>query len=62
MKRGTKITTLNASGSQLDFDWVLENTEDHVVLIQEHWSLPKQNQVLEISGFPKRLDWSLALF
>eukprot|EP00972_Heterocapsa_arctica_P105076 15482007-Heterocapsa_arctica.AAC.1 len=37
VERGTNITTLNVSGSLQDFEWILENTEDHVVLIQEHW-------------------------
>eukprot|EP00972_Heterocapsa_arctica_P096971 14306496-Heterocapsa_arctica.AAC.1 len=36
-ERGTNITTLNVSGSLQDFEWVLEHTEDHIVLIQEHW-------------------------
>eukprot|EP00972_Heterocapsa_arctica_P008549 1247205-Heterocapsa_arctica.AAC.1 len=36
VERGTPITTFNVSGSLQDFEWILENTEDHLVLIQEH--------------------------
>eukprot|EP00972_Heterocapsa_arctica_P096435 14227076-Heterocapsa_arctica.AAC.1 len=36
---GTRITTINVSGSQCDFEYVLDMTEDHIVLIQEHWRL-----------------------
>eukprot|EP00972_Heterocapsa_arctica_P036243 5332562-Heterocapsa_arctica.AAC.1 len=37
VERGTNITTSNVSGSLQDFEWILENTEDHIVLIQEPW-------------------------
>eukprot|EP00972_Heterocapsa_arctica_P079695 11741759-Heterocapsa_arctica.AAC.1 len=40
VERGTHITTLNVSISLQYFEWILENTEDHIVLIQEHWRLP----------------------
>eukprot|EP00972_Heterocapsa_arctica_P008865 1300202-Heterocapsa_arctica.AAC.1 len=40
VERGTDIITLNVSGSLMDFEWILANTKDHIVLIQEHWRLP----------------------
>eukprot|EP00972_Heterocapsa_arctica_P025493 3752718-Heterocapsa_arctica.AAC.1 len=30
VESGTTITTLNVSGSHLDFEWILENTEDQI--------------------------------
>eukprot|EP00972_Heterocapsa_arctica_P014296 2103735-Heterocapsa_arctica.AAC.1 len=56
MERGTKITTSNVSGSQLDSEWVLENTEDHIVLIQEHWRPPNEIEALKSAAFRK--EWT----
>eukprot|EP00972_Heterocapsa_arctica_P097842 14434851-Heterocapsa_arctica.AAC.1 len=53
MARGTNITTLNVSGSQLDFEWICENTEDHTVLIQEHWRLPNEIESWKSAAFRK---------
>eukprot|EP00972_Heterocapsa_arctica_P085876 12655454-Heterocapsa_arctica.AAC.1 len=53
MERGTKITTLNVSGSQLTFEWILENTEDHIVFIQEHWRLPNKIGSWKSAAFRK---------
>eukprot|EP00972_Heterocapsa_arctica_P028845 4243669-Heterocapsa_arctica.AAC.1 len=36
---GTRITSTNMSGSQFDFEHMLEHCTDHVMLIQEHWRL-----------------------
>eukprot|EP00972_Heterocapsa_arctica_P112213 16430541-Heterocapsa_arctica.AAC.2 len=33
---GTRTTT-NLSGSQTYYEYILENTKDHIILIQEHW-------------------------
>eukprot|EP00972_Heterocapsa_arctica_P068306 10092734-Heterocapsa_arctica.AAC.1 len=51
--RGTNITTLNVSGSLQDFEWMLENTEDHIVLIQEHWRLPSEIEAWKSAAFRK---------
>eukprot|EP00972_Heterocapsa_arctica_P028599 4207556-Heterocapsa_arctica.AAC.1 len=34
---GTRITSINLSGSQFDVDLMLDHFTDHVMLIQEHW-------------------------
>eukprot|EP00972_Heterocapsa_arctica_P006874 1005071-Heterocapsa_arctica.AAC.1 len=34
---GTQITSINLSGSQFDFDFILDHCTYHVMLIQEHW-------------------------
>eukprot|EP00972_Heterocapsa_arctica_P029996 4420578-Heterocapsa_arctica.AAC.1 len=52
-ERGTNITTLNVSGSLQDFEWVLENTEDHIVLIQEHWRLPNEIEAWKSAAYRK---------
>eukprot|EP00972_Heterocapsa_arctica_P045380 6699299-Heterocapsa_arctica.AAC.1 len=36
---GTIITSTNLSGSQVDFEFILEHCKHHVMLIQEHWRL-----------------------
>eukprot|EP00972_Heterocapsa_arctica_P092580 13652804-Heterocapsa_arctica.AAC.1 len=41
-KDGTQITSTNLSGSQFDFEYMLEHCKDHVMLIQEHWRLKEQ--------------------
>eukprot|EP00972_Heterocapsa_arctica_P115673 16449117-Heterocapsa_arctica.AAC.1 len=46
---GTRITTINVSGSQCDFEYVLDVAEDHIVLIHEHWRLEED---IETSGKP----------
>eukprot|EP00972_Heterocapsa_arctica_P097635 14406910-Heterocapsa_arctica.AAC.1 len=38
-EEGTIIMTINLSGSQFDFDFILEHCQDHILLIQEHWKL-----------------------
>eukprot|EP00972_Heterocapsa_arctica_P051308 7546482-Heterocapsa_arctica.AAC.1 len=53
MERGTNITTLNVSGSLQDFEWILENTEDHIVLIQEHWRLPGEIETWKSAAYRK---------
>eukprot|EP00972_Heterocapsa_arctica_P113755 16438917-Heterocapsa_arctica.AAC.1 len=53
VERGTNITTLNVSGSLQDFEWVLENTEDHIVLIQEHWRLPSEMEAWKSAAYRK---------
>eukprot|EP00972_Heterocapsa_arctica_P111707 16427653-Heterocapsa_arctica.AAC.1 len=35
-EEGTRITSVNLSGSQLDFELMLDHCKDHVMLIQEH--------------------------
>eukprot|EP00972_Heterocapsa_arctica_P085357 12579974-Heterocapsa_arctica.AAC.1 len=39
---GTIITSANLSGSQFDFEYMLERCKDHVMLIQEHWRLNEE--------------------
>eukprot|EP00972_Heterocapsa_arctica_P069604 10284726-Heterocapsa_arctica.AAC.1 len=39
---GTRTTSTNLSGSQFDFEHMLEYCTDHVVLIQEHWRLNEE--------------------
>eukprot|EP00972_Heterocapsa_arctica_P019335 2853489-Heterocapsa_arctica.AAC.1 len=51
--RGTNITTINVSGSLLDFEQILENTEDHIVLIQEHCIVPNEIESWESAAFSK---------
>eukprot|EP00972_Heterocapsa_arctica_P053450 7872973-Heterocapsa_arctica.AAC.1 len=53
VERGTNVTTLNVSGSQLYFEWILEHTEDHIVLIQEHWILPNEIESWKSATFRK---------
>eukprot|EP00972_Heterocapsa_arctica_P002521 366434-Heterocapsa_arctica.AAC.1 len=53
MERGANITTLNVSGSLQDFEWILENTEDQIVLIQEQWRLPSEIEAWKSAGFRK---------
>eukprot|EP00972_Heterocapsa_arctica_P018667 2760245-Heterocapsa_arctica.AAC.1 len=53
LERGTKITTLNLSGSLLDFEWILENTEDHIIPIQEHWRPPNEIEFWKTAAFRK---------
>eukprot|EP00972_Heterocapsa_arctica_P048433 7141399-Heterocapsa_arctica.AAC.1 len=53
VERGTKITTLNLSGSLFDLEWVLENTEDHTILFQEHWRLPNKIESWKSAAFRK---------
>eukprot|EP00972_Heterocapsa_arctica_P042676 6290703-Heterocapsa_arctica.AAC.1 len=53
MERGTNITTLNVFGSLQDFEWNLENTEDHIVLIQEHWRLLREIEAWKPAAFRK---------
>eukprot|EP00972_Heterocapsa_arctica_P099290 14651730-Heterocapsa_arctica.AAC.1 len=53
LERGNKITTLNLSGSLLDFEWILENTEDQIILIQEHWRLPNELEPWRSAAFRK---------
>eukprot|EP00972_Heterocapsa_arctica_P035656 5247060-Heterocapsa_arctica.AAC.1 len=36
---GTRPTSINLSGSQFDFAFMLDHCTDHVMLIQEHWRL-----------------------
>eukprot|EP00972_Heterocapsa_arctica_P007829 1140673-Heterocapsa_arctica.AAC.1 len=36
---GTIMTSTNLSGSQFDFEFMLEHCKYHVMLIQEHWRL-----------------------
>eukprot|EP00972_Heterocapsa_arctica_P029995 4420507-Heterocapsa_arctica.AAC.1 len=36
---GTRITTTNVSYPHVNFEYVLDMTEGHIVLIQEHWRL-----------------------
>eukprot|EP00972_Heterocapsa_arctica_P002228 320873-Heterocapsa_arctica.AAC.1 len=38
-EEGTTLTSINLSGSQFDYDFMLEHCKDHVLLIQEHWRL-----------------------
>eukprot|EP00972_Heterocapsa_arctica_P034417 5067708-Heterocapsa_arctica.AAC.1 len=33
------MTSVNLSGSQFDFEFMLDHCKDHVMLIQEHWRL-----------------------
>eukprot|EP00972_Heterocapsa_arctica_P022670 3335037-Heterocapsa_arctica.AAC.2 len=35
-KEGTRIPSINLSGSQPDFEFMLDHCKDHVMLIQEH--------------------------
>eukprot|EP00972_Heterocapsa_arctica_P074457 10989527-Heterocapsa_arctica.AAC.1 len=35
------------------FEWILENTEDHIVLIQEHWRLPSEIEAWKLAAFRK---------
>eukprot|EP00972_Heterocapsa_arctica_P055892 8244019-Heterocapsa_arctica.AAC.1 len=37
----------------MDFAWILENTEDHIVLIQEHWRLPSEIESWKSAAFRK---------
>eukprot|EP00972_Heterocapsa_arctica_P041475 6115390-Heterocapsa_arctica.AAC.1 len=39
---GTRITSTNLSGSQFDFEFMLDQCTDHVTLIQEHWRLKEE--------------------
>eukprot|EP00972_Heterocapsa_arctica_P036632 5393035-Heterocapsa_arctica.AAC.1 len=36
---GAIITSTNLSGSQFDYECMLEHCKDHISLIQEHWRL-----------------------
>eukprot|EP00972_Heterocapsa_arctica_P102582 15118770-Heterocapsa_arctica.AAC.1 len=36
---GTLVTSINLSGSQTDFEYMLDHCKDHIMLIQEHWRL-----------------------
>eukprot|EP00972_Heterocapsa_arctica_P015801 2328767-Heterocapsa_arctica.AAC.1 len=36
---GTIITSANLSGSQFDFEFMLDHCKGHIMLIQEHWRL-----------------------
>eukprot|EP00972_Heterocapsa_arctica_P060025 8853373-Heterocapsa_arctica.AAC.1 len=47
------IITRKVSGSQLYFEWILENTEDHIVLIQERWRLPGEIESWKSAAFRK---------
>ena len=38
-EQGTKIMTINLSGSKLYFEYIQEFCKDHILLIQEHWKL-----------------------
>eukprot|EP00972_Heterocapsa_arctica_P031162 4587021-Heterocapsa_arctica.AAC.1 len=53
MERGTNITALNVSGSLQDFEWILESTDDQIVLIQEHWRLPSEIDAWKSAAFRK---------
>eukprot|EP00972_Heterocapsa_arctica_P074384 10976670-Heterocapsa_arctica.AAC.1 len=37
----------------MDSEWILENTEDHIVLIQDHWRLPNEIESLKSAAFRK---------
>eukprot|EP00972_Heterocapsa_arctica_P093812 13837431-Heterocapsa_arctica.AAC.1 len=37
----------------MDFEWILENAEDHIVLIQEHWRLPNEIESWKSVAFRK---------
>eukprot|EP00972_Heterocapsa_arctica_P069670 10294840-Heterocapsa_arctica.AAC.1 len=41
-EEGTQITSINLSGSQFDFEFMLDHCKDHVMLIQEHWGLNEE--------------------
>eukprot|EP00972_Heterocapsa_arctica_P004668 692167-Heterocapsa_arctica.AAC.1 len=41
-EEGTRITSTNLSGSQFDYESMLEHCKDHIRLIQEHWRLKEE--------------------
>eukprot|EP00972_Heterocapsa_arctica_P039832 5869302-Heterocapsa_arctica.AAC.1 len=53
VERGNNITTSYVSGSLMDFEWILEHTEDHIVCIQEHWRLPSEIESWKSAAFRK---------
>eukprot|EP00972_Heterocapsa_arctica_P029277 4306524-Heterocapsa_arctica.AAC.1 len=38
-EEGTIFTSIHLSGSQFDYEFMLEHCKDHALLIQEHWRL-----------------------
>eukprot|EP00972_Heterocapsa_arctica_P076384 11268411-Heterocapsa_arctica.AAC.1 len=50
---GTRITTINTSGSQTDYEDILENTNDHIILTQEHWRVNADVQNWKSLAFHK---------
>eukprot|EP00972_Heterocapsa_arctica_P040270 5933925-Heterocapsa_arctica.AAC.1 len=50
---GTRHITRNVSGSQCDFEHVLDMTEDHTILIQEHWILEEDIETWKTIAFNK---------
>eukprot|EP00972_Heterocapsa_arctica_P077780 11473981-Heterocapsa_arctica.AAC.1 len=53
-EEGTRFTNTNLSGSQLDFDYMLEHCTDHVMLIQEHWRLKEDLHTWQTLAHLKR--------
>eukprot|EP00972_Heterocapsa_arctica_P011221 1643535-Heterocapsa_arctica.AAC.1 len=45
------ITTINLSGSQTDYENILENINDHIILIQEHWRVNEDVKSLKRIAF-----------
>eukprot|EP00972_Heterocapsa_arctica_P098078 14469926-Heterocapsa_arctica.AAC.1 len=50
---GTRATSTNLSGSQFDFEFMLEHCKDHVMLIQEHWRLKEELHTLQTLAYLK---------
>eukprot|EP00972_Heterocapsa_arctica_P085926 12661705-Heterocapsa_arctica.AAC.1 len=53
LERGADISTLNLSGSLFNFEWLLENTQYHILLIQEQWRLPNKIESWKSAAFRK---------
>eukprot|EP00972_Heterocapsa_arctica_P024184 3565019-Heterocapsa_arctica.AAC.1 len=47
------MTSTNLSGSQFDFEFMLEHCKDHVMLIQEHWRLKEELRTWETLAYLK---------
>ncbi len=41
-EEGTKMLTINLSGSIGDFEYILENCKEHIIMIQEHKQLQQE--------------------
>eukprot|EP00972_Heterocapsa_arctica_P052266 7689678-Heterocapsa_arctica.AAC.1 len=50
---GSRITSINLSGSQFDFEYMLEHCKYNIMLIQEHWRLNKDLESWKSLAHPK---------
>ena len=54
-KHGTRITTTNVAGSLPDFEFMLDDCKDHILLVQAHWRL--ESELIVWQNTARRKGW-----